>query len=100
MMKINMIQNIESMDEFNQELNKKWNGSESESSKNVKSVSSESPTLRKTSEAQRRAVKRYYEKNKADIQNYYKSYYTDNREGITTNQLQYYNANKEAIIKN
>ena len=101
--------NIENMDKFNQELNKKLNNIDTpQSDENVSSngkisnkltirpSSGESPT-RKTSEAQRRATKRYYEKNKADIQNYYKNYYTDNKEHILNRNNNYYNSNKEDI---
>ena len=105
--------NIENMDEFNQELNKKLNNIDTQQcEENVSSngeisnqpsirpsmASGESPTRKqKTSEAQRRAPKRYYEKNKADIQNYYKNYYTDNKEHILNRNNNYYNSNKEDI---
>ena len=103
-MKKNMILNIENMDEFNKELNKKLNNidspkSDKNDSSSVKPVSGKSPPRKKTSEAQLRAAKKYYEKNKADILQRNKNYYTDNRECILTRNSNYYSINKERIIK-
>ena len=86
-MKKNMILNIENMDKFNQDLNKKLNDidspkSDKNDSSSVKPVSGESPTCKKTSEAQRRASQRYYEKNRHDILSRNSNYYSINKERI------------------
>ena len=90
-----MILNIENMDEFNKELNKKLNdidspqSSKSDSSSDeisnklsIKPCSGESQTRKKTSEAQRRASQRYYEKNRHDILSRNSNYYSINKERI------------------
>ena len=66
-MKKNMNLHIENMDEFNQELNKKLNNTDSpqsdkSDSSSVKPSSGQSPPRKKTSEAQLRASKRYSKK--------------------------------------
>ena len=56
--------------------------------------------VKKATEAQKRAPKKYYEKNKQDINNKQMQYYNTNKENIRMNQKVYYEKNKENIQKN
>ena len=57
------------------------------------------PRKKKTSEAQRRAYKNYYERNKEHVQNKNKELYEKNKNYILDRNKNYYEKNKQQILE-
>ena len=52
-----------------------------------------------STEAQKQARKRYYEKNKSKINEQHRQYYYNNKESFLKTRKKYYEANREKLIE-
>ena len=53
-----------------------------------------------STEAQKQARKRYYEKNRLRINEQHRQYYYDNKEAFLKTRKKYYEANRDTLIAN